>query len=224
MNEGLDADALIRRLRSASNVFAHAGPPHGDIALLLADAAIAIEHLSMEVRLQRGMAVAAQALAGELSARLDGRGDEDKDEGLYDEDEDEELYSPPPPRRACWSPHRTPSEERWPTQHACAGDTNETPTGRCGSGSVCADGHESLRLSEDADDGGARVEALVDALKTRFRQSGVPLPLVRQSGSGTVYRLGSRRVSLGVREGRLTVLSASGEHTDLLEYLSRSAS
>ena len=64
------------------------------------------------------------------------------------------------------------------------------------------------------------VEAMVFNLKQRFKQSGVTLPLEKQSGG--VYRLGSRKLQLSVRSNRLTVRVGS-TYTDFLEFLSKAA-
>ena len=71
----------------------------------------------------------------------------------------------------------------------------------------------------------AEAEASVDAkvfdLKQRFKQSGVTLPLEKQSGA--VYRLGSRKLQLSIRNSRLTVRVGSSNFIDFLEYLSKAA-
>ena len=58
-------------------------------------------------------------------------------------------------------------------------------------------------------------------LKQRFKQSGVTLPLEKQSQGG-VYRLGSRKLQLSVRSNRLTV-RVGQNYTDFLEFLSKAA-
>ena len=65
------------------------------------------------------------------------------------------------------------------------------------------------------------VEAMVFNLKQRFKQSGVTLPLEKQSQGG-VYRLGSRKLQLSVRSNRLTV-RVGQNYTDFLEFLSKAA-
>jgi len=64
------------------------------------------------------------------------------------------------------------------------------------------------------------VDAMVFNLKQRFKQSNVTLPLEKQSGS--VYRLGSRKLQLAIRNTRLTVRVGSN-YIDFLEYLSKAA-
>ena len=61
---------------------------------------------------------------------------------------------------------------------------------------------------------------MVFNLKQRFKQSGVTLPLEKTSGA--TYRLGSRKLQLSVRNGRLTVRVGSN-NIDFLEYLSKAA-
>jgi hypothetical protein len=220
---------LLQRLRTASDVFARAGPHHNDIADLLLEAALAIEHLSSELHVQRGMAIASQTLAEQLShrleayqgghrdARADGRAaraslaraqpasrSQRRSDGLLDE----RWASPYARMDASVSPlpFGTASAERLPDEFG------ELPSG------FRASAHTGEDVDEEAPE--THIDALVASLKLRFRQSGVPLPLAKQQGS--VYRLGSRRVNLAVHEGRLTVRSPAGEHTDLLEYLSKS--
>lgn len=64
------------------------------------------------------------------------------------------------------------------------------------------------------------VDAMVYNLKQRFKQSGVTLPLDKQNGA--VYRLGSRKLQLSIRNNRLTVRVGSN-NIDFLEYLSKAA-
>ena len=56
--------------------------------------------------------------------------------------------------------------------------------------------------------------------RRRFKQSNVTLPLEKQSGS--VYRLGSRKLQLAIRNTRLTVRVGTN-YIDFLEYLSKAA-
>mmetsp|Transcript_24326 Transcript_24326/g.55366 ORF Transcript_24326/g.55366 Transcript_24326/m.55366 type:complete len:260 (+) Transcript_24326:439-1218(+) len=63
-----------------------------------------------------------------------------------------------------------------------------------------------------------QVDSMVDNLKFRFKQSGVNLPLEKHSGC--VYRLGSRKLSLNIRNARLMV-RVGGGYCDFLEYLSK---
>ncbi|KAJ1621771.1 hypothetical protein T492DRAFT_1067168 [Pavlovales sp. CCMP2436] len=195
---GADATVLTKRLRAASAVFGHAGPPHGDIAVLLMDAALAVEHLSVEARVQRGMAIASQSIAGQLSARLDLQ---------------EQRHSPgrvPPLGARLQSARRASLDGGWVETPGSPPSRSMAPIDQAVRSS------EGRASDEEAED---HIDALVASLKKRFRQSGVPLPLARQQG--TVYRLGSRKITLATKDGRLTVRSASGEHTDLLEYLSK---
>lgn len=179
--------------------------PHDEIAALLMDAAIAVEYLSAEVSVQRGMAIASHALCDELNAQLDGR-----------DEASSALASVRATRSTRSSPLGKQPASAWPlararaARHAGADNDYTNDDDDDGSGSGRSD-----------DDGEAHIEALVVGLKEHFRQAGVPLPLARQHG--TVYRLGSRRVNLAVRDGRLAVVSAPGEHTDLLKFLSRSS-
>ena len=64
------------------------------------------------------------------------------------------------------------------------------------------------------------VDGMVHNLKQRFKQSGVTLPLEKHAG--TVYRLGSRKLQLSIRNSRLMVRVGSS-YTDFLEYLSKAA-
>ena len=64
------------------------------------------------------------------------------------------------------------------------------------------------------------VDRMVYHLKQRFKQSGVTLPLEKQTG--TLYRLGSRKLQLSVRNSRLMVRVGSN-FSDFLEYLSMAA-
>lgn len=64
------------------------------------------------------------------------------------------------------------------------------------------------------------VSAMVDNLKQRFRQSGVTLPLEKHSG--TVYRLGAKKLTLNIRSSRLMV-RVGGGYCDFLEYLSKAS-
>ena len=64
------------------------------------------------------------------------------------------------------------------------------------------------------------VDAMVFNLKQRFKQSGVTLPLEKQSGP--VFRLGSRKLQLSIKNGRLTV-RVGQNYIDFLEYLSKAA-
>lgn len=61
---------------------------------------------------------------------------------------------------------------------------------------------------------------MVFNLKQRFKQSGVTLPLEKHAG--TVYRLGSRKLQLSIRNSRLMVRVGT-TYTDFLEYLSKAA-
>ena len=63
-----------------------------------------------------------------------------------------------------------------------------------------------------------QVDSMVENLKLRFKQSGVTLPLEKHAGC--VYRLGSRKLSLNIRNARLMVLVGCG-YCDFLEYLSK---
>jgi len=64
------------------------------------------------------------------------------------------------------------------------------------------------------------VDGMVFNLKQRFKQSGVTLPLEKHAG--TVYRLGSRKLQLSIRNSRLMV-RVGASYTDFLEYLSKAA-
>ena len=55
----------------------------------------------------------------------------------------------------------------------------------------------------DIDPAERAVEAMVENLKQRFRQSGVALPLEKHAG--TVYRLGAKKLALNIRSSRLMV-------------------
>ncbi|KAL1528244.1 hypothetical protein AB1Y20_009602 [Prymnesium parvum] len=63
-----------------------------------------------------------------------------------------------------------------------------------------------------------QVDSMVENLKLRFKQSGVTLPL--EKTSGCVYRLGSRKLALNIRNNRLMVRVGNG-YCDFLEYLSK---
>jgi len=65
-----------------------------------------------------------------------------------------------------------------------------------------------------------QVDAMVLNLKQRFKQSKVTLPLEKHQG--TVYRLGSRKLQLSIRNSRLMVRVGS-TYCDFLEYLSKAA-
>ena len=79
-------------------------------------------------------------------------------------------------------------------------------------------GSGSASLDPETDQ---NVEAMVFNLKQRFKQSGVTLPLEKQQAGG-LYRLGSRKRQLSVRNHRLTV-RVGNNYTDFLEFLSKAA-
>lgn len=244
-----EARVLAKQLRAASAVFAHAGSPHSDVASLLLEAASAIDDLSTEVRVQRGLAVASQALAEQLSGKVDYLQQQlEPLERAARAPYAQPLHAPSPP------PHSSPLQLQSFQQQGSPG-ASAAAYGSVGGG---AGGESGTRLFDDrwampygvpltprehagggserggggggetgaADDGsaGAMLEAHVSSLKQRFRQSGVPLPLWKQPGEGpNVYRLGKSRLELGIADERLVVRQHGGHSVDLLEYLSKSA-
>lgn len=110
----------------------------------------------------------------------------------------------------------------WLGAHATAASACNGPRTSCGSGNFAATGggYASGGAAADSTEGERGVDAMVDNLKQRFKQSGVVLPLEKHSGC--VYRLGARKLSLNIRNSRLMV-RVGGGYCDFLEYLSKAA-
>ena len=103
-------------------------------------------------------------------------------------------------------------------------------------GGATINGSENLAAASGAADGGGgggggtpsaddadteyQVDGMVFNLKQRFKQSGVTLPL--EKANGVVYRLGTRKLQLSIRNSRLTV-RVGNSYLDFLEYLSKAA-
>tara|TARA_B110001452_G_scaffold143815_1_gene119617 strand:+ start:657 stop:1568 length:912 start_codon:yes stop_codon:yes gene_type:complete len=89
-----------------------------------------------------------------------------------------------------------------------------------GLGSSASSGSIGGGANREEDAAERAVSAMVDNLKQRFRQSGVTLPLEKHSG--TVYRLGAKKLTLNIRSSRLMV-RVGGGYCDFLEYLSKAS-
>jgi len=224
----------------AGAAFARSSSEHSAAGLgsLLEAAADALQQQCAQAKVQRGLAIASQALAAELQLKI-----EQLQEQLEAAEVQQPLQpesrnwggSPPPPPSANYQLRTVPSEPRARTPRladeadAIASDemrrlgprafktwVQDPPQPWHGTEQHSRrPGPVSPGPEADAE---RAVEVMVDNLKSRFEESGVSLPLDKHTGC--VYRLGNRKLSLNIRNSRLMV-RVGGGFCDFLEYLSK---
>ena len=198
---------------------------------LLEAAAAALQREVAEAKVQRGMAVASQTLAAELSLKV-----EQLQARLIAAEDGVPADNAPRANTTAYSHSAATLYERggpWaPSPSAAPVEARSAAAGRddgpprafktwveapSTQGSAAGSSAPPAAPAAAAE---AEVDVMVQNLKQRFRQSGVALPLEKHSGC--VYRLGAKKLSLNLRNSRLMV-RVGGGYADFLEYLSKAS-